>query len=350
MMCRLNCTENQIYINSNSTDRCELLVESSTYEKCIKTVAYSVIMLISLFGNLAIILIVSKNKRMRTTTNCLIANMATSDLLTTVLAVPRVLVEIFAGPRRWLLGGLAGLSLCKVVYFFQDLSIAVSIQSLVVIAIDRYQGIVFPFRPPIITCKICKAIIPVIWIVAMLIHGWYFYTARLVEKANKWYCIFSWAPEFDDRPTQERYYISISVLLVFLPLCVILILYVRIVIELKKRKLTENGAPDLRRLRQREDMAIMKRIAIIVFLFVLCITPITVSVFLYYFVWDWHLTCGMNKLFSVSMFIFHSNAALNPLVYITLNENYRQGLKHLAKGFFSSKRVNRNNIEMNVID
>lgn len=350
MMSRLNCTENQTYNNSNSTDSCELLAESSTYVKCIKTVAYSVIMLISLFGNLAIILIVSKNKRMRTTTNCLIANMATSDLLTTVFAVPRVLVEIFAGSQRWLLGGLAGLSLCKVVFFFQDLSIAVSIQSLVVIAIDRYQGIVFPFRPPIITYKICKAVIPVIWIVAILIHGWYFFTARLVERANKWYCIFSWAPEFDDRPTQERYYTSISVLLVFLPLCVILILYLRIVIELKKRKLTENGAPDLRRLRQREDMAIMKRIAIIVFLFVLCITPITVSAFLYYFVWDWHLTCGMNKLFSVSKFIFHSNAALNPLVYITLNENYRQGLKHLAKVFFSSKRVNRNNIEMNVIE
>ena len=287
---------------------------------------------------------------MRKTTNYLIANMATSDLLTTVFAVPRVLVEIFAGSQRWLLGGLAGLSLCKVVYFFQDLSIAVSIQSLVVIAIDRYQGIVFPFRPPIITCKICKALIPVIWMVAILIHGWYFYTVRLVKEENKWYCTFSWAPEFDTQRTQESYFIFIVVFLVLLPLCVILTLYLRIVIEVKKRKLTENGAPDLRRLRQREDMAIMKRIAIIIFLFVLCITPITVSAFLYYFVWGWHLTCGLNILFSVSKFIFHCNAALNPLVYIILIENYRQGLKHLAKGFFTSKPVNKNDIQMDVIE
>jgi len=198
----------------------------------------------------------------------------------------------------------------------------VSIQSLVVIAIDRYRRVVFPFRPPIITSKVCKVIIPVIWIMVMCLHGSYFYTARVVMQTdNKWYCTFSWAPEFDDHRSQERYFIFVSVFLIFLPPCVIIILYALILKEVKKR--TENGASAIRRQRQREDAAIVKKILIIVFLFLFYITPLTVLALLYYFVWVWHLACGMDKLFSAAKFIFYSNASLNPCVYILLSERYR---------------------------
>ena len=155
-MCLLNCTENQTGINSTSAESCTAVPGSFTFIKCIKTFSYSIIMLTSLFGNLAVIAIVSKNKRMWTTTNYLIANMAASDLLISAFAVPRELVQIFTGPNTWLLHGLTGVISCKLVYFFQDISTAVSIQSLVVIAFDRYRGVVFPFRPPIITSKVCK--------------------------------------------------------------------------------------------------------------------------------------------------------------------------------------------------
>ena len=94
---------------------------------------------------------------MKTITNYLIANMAVSDILITVLAVPRKITEILLGPRRWLIDGLLGSVLCKSVYFFQDITIGVSILSLSAIAIDRYRGIVFPlrkqFRKP---AKLCK--------------------------------------------------------------------------------------------------------------------------------------------------------------------------------------------------
>ena len=305
-------------------------------------------MFVSLFGNLAVMAIISRNKRMWTTTNYLMANMAASDLLISTFAVPRELVETFAGARRWLLDGLIGLALCKLVYFFQDISTAVSIQSLVVMAIDRYRGVVFPFRPPIITPKVCKVIIPIIWIVAMCLHGTYFYTVRLVMQDNQLYCNFSWAPKFDEQRTQESYFIFVSVFLIFLPLCVILTLYALILIELHKRKLTENGAPAIRRQREKEDAAIVKRILIIVFLFLFCISPITVSALLFYFVWDWHLPCGMDKLFSAAKLIFYSNASLNPCVYIVLSERYSQGLKDLAKWLFS-KRENTNDTEMNML-
>ena len=90
------------------------------------------------------------------TTNFLIANMAASDLIITSFALPREVAEVFLGHRRWLLKGTMGRILCKLVFFLQNLSTAVSMHSLVVIAIDRYRGIVFPFRSPVITTKNCK--------------------------------------------------------------------------------------------------------------------------------------------------------------------------------------------------
>ena len=346
-MCLLNYTENHFSLNSTFSDSCEVSPgRMSSSAKYIKTFAYIVIFLVSLLGNLAVIAIVLRNRLMSTSTNILIANMAASDLLLSVFAVPRELVEIFTGPRRWLLDGQTGLILCKSVYFLQDISTAVSIQSLVVIAIDRYRGVVFPFRLLLITSRVLKMLIPIIWIVAMCIHGPYFYTGRLVMQDNKWYCTFSWAPKFDDRRTQEYYIVVVSISLIFLPLCVILTLYTLIVREIKRRRVNCNdiGAKGVRRRRQREDAAIMKKVLVIVFLFVLCITPVTVSAFVFYFEWNHHAPCGMDKLFAAAKFIFYLNASLNPCVYITLSERYRRGLKDLTKCFWP-KRVRTNAIE-----
>ena len=176
----------------------------------------------------------------------------------------------------------------------------------------------------------------------MCLHGSYFYTARVVMQTDKkWYCTFSWTPEFDDHRSQERYFIFISVFLIFLPLCVIII-FALILKELKKRSVTENGASAIRRQRQREDAAIVKKILIIVFLFLFCITPLTVSASLCYFVWDWHLVCGMDKLFSAVKLIFYSNVSLNPCVYILLSERFRQGLRDLANCLYSRQESRKN--------
>jgi len=305
-------------------------------------------MLFSLLGNSVVIIIVSKNKRMRTTTNYLIANMAASDLLISAFAVPRELTELYTGFRRWLIDGLAGLILCKLVYVFQDISTAVSIQSLVVMAIDRYHGVVYPFRPQISTSKVYKVAIPVIWTVAIGVHGVYFYTVRLMVQDNKTYCTFSWVSKSEERQTQENYFIFISVFLILLPLCVIFSLYALLVLELKKRQRAGSSASALSNQRRREDGKIMKKILCIVFLFILCITPVTIAALLYYFVWDWNIPCGMDKLFQTAKLIFYSNTALNPCLYYALNNKYRKGLKDL----FRRKRSyedNRDELQMNVL-
>ena len=131
--------------------------------------------LMSVIGNTLLVAIIKTNKRLQTITNYLIANVAASDIINTLLVVPRKITEILLGPRSWLVSGLLGSILCKRISFLQDITTAVSIISLVVITTDRYRGIVFPFQKQLMgPAKLCKVIIPLIWIVSMPFHLVYF--------------------------------------------------------------------------------------------------------------------------------------------------------------------------------
>ena len=311
--------------------------------KAIKAACYTVIMLLSLLGNAAVIAIVAKNRRMRTTTNYLIANMAVSDLLLSTFAVPREMTEIFIGDRGWLIDGLAGAVLCKVVYFLQDISTAVSIQSIVVITLDRYNGVVSPFRSPIITPKRRKFVIALIWLISIALHGIYFYTVRHVQVKGITFCFF-------DNPRAVKInFIMMSVVLVAIPLITITILYSLIFRALKRQKPFCKGCSSLlMKRRQKENTKIMWKILAIILLFVICILPIDIMGFLFFFAWHKEIPCGMDHLSFAAMFIFYSNASLNPCIYFILNERYREGLRNILKGkvYFPREEAMKD-IEMN---
>ena len=143
-----------LILNSSSDSNSTVLanvscrsVAEDTSVRAVKILVYIIVLIVSLIGNCVIITTVERNKQMRTSINVLVANMAASDLLISIFAVPIKHCEILVGPRRWLLDGIVGLISCKF-----------SIQSLVVIAFDRYRGTIFHIRPAIITPKNCKII------------------------------------------------------------------------------------------------------------------------------------------------------------------------------------------------
>ena len=98
----MNPTSNS---TSSANENCRPLIGDPSTVKAVKILAYCFVLIVSLLGNSAIISIVRRNNRMRTTVNCLIANMAASDLLISTVAVPMKLCEIAIGPRRWLIEG-----------------------------------------------------------------------------------------------------------------------------------------------------------------------------------------------------------------------------------------------------
>ena len=315
---------------------CQSNQSDGSITKGLKIFSYCVILLLSVFGNSLLIAIIERNKRMQTITNYLIANMAVSDILITVSAVPRQITEILLGPQIWLIKGDFGSFLCKSVSFFQDISTAVSILSLVVIAIDRYRGIVFPWRRPLIKpAKLCKVIIPLIWLVSMSLHAVYFYTFRVITINDKSYCRLSWAPKFDQKNSQEIYYVILLVLLIAIPTCVLTSLYSVIILNLKRGgiKRCKSLSNCITSQRLKEDTKVVRNILAILFAFMVCIIPINVFAILMYFVWDWKLPCGMEGFVFAVYFILYLNASVNPCIYFTFNEKYRQGLLNILKAF-----------------
>lgn len=72
--------------------------ESDSHKPTIRAlliVAYSVIIIISLFGNFVVCHVVIKNKRMRSVTSLFIMNLAIADILITLLNTPFTLVSYF---------------------------------------------------------------------------------------------------------------------------------------------------------------------------------------------------------------------------------------------------------------
>ena len=84
-------------------------------------------------GNALVCIVIIKRKDMRTITNLFLFNMAVSDLLSIVLFVPGLLaLEI--SPYYWPLGEF----MCLATRVISTISLAVSIFSMTVLAIERY--------------------------------------------------------------------------------------------------------------------------------------------------------------------------------------------------------------------
>ena len=335
--------ENSTFANATEASKCiPFRKEDSISVKATKAACYTVLMLLSFFGNAAVIAIVAKTRQMRTTTNYLIANMAVSDLLLSAFAVPREMTELFIGFQGWLFHGLFGAVLCKTVYFFQDISTAVSIQSIVVITLDRYIGLVSPFRKPFIAPRRRKVVIVSIWLIAMSLHGIYLYIYRVQRVNGANVCIFSFEPAFDNLQGLRVNFIILSLLLIVIPLGILIVLYSLMFKALEKRKsFWRKCSSSLLKTRQKENTQVIKKILAIICLFMICILPIDIVGFLFLFAWHEGIPCGMDNLSFAVKFIFYSNASLNPCVYFILNERYRQGLRNLFKGhkWFAQERL-----------
>ena len=146
---------------------------ASTAEKIGATFAYCLMFIVFLTGNTAIGIIVYKTKTMRKPINFLMFNMALSDLLFPIFVIPRVIQTFYID--FWLIGGPLGQALCKLVVFFSDVSLTVSIQSLVLIAVDRFAAVIFPLRSPLIRSKMCPFFMLATWIIAMAIYSPYLF-------------------------------------------------------------------------------------------------------------------------------------------------------------------------------
>ena len=196
-----------------------------------QTVAWCLLLVVSLVGNTLIAIIIYKTKTMRTTTNYFILNMAISDLLLPILIFPSSLIELYEG--FWFFSGEQGQAICKVMLFIQYVSSLVSIENLVLITVDRFGTVAFPFRRPLMGSKLCPFFILTSWVAASALSSPTFFGYKSVEyTGNSQNCEWMWKRSI----FANNYLRGMPFVLMAISFALIVILYSLILFKLKSQK------------------------------------------------------------------------------------------------------------------
>ncbi|XP_078366774.1 substance-P receptor-like [Oculina patagonica] len=281
-------------------------------------VAYVILFLASLLGNSVIIHIIRTDNSMKTTTNYLILNQACADLLITIAELMNSFRYIYMG-NLWF-GGVLGIITCK-------LSVAIllgppvfSVWILVAIAVERFYAVTRPFRSSPVS-QHTKKIIFLLWASSLASPANFLGKGDFKKLKNSYYCNLS-------DIVQERAAFSIFTLIlsVPVPLLIITVMYTIVCLKLWSRKVPGEGSTQNEQ--QAEALKTARNVTLmmigIVVLYVLCWFPLLI---LGLFQYISHIQLkGSFLLFIVWLTVAYS--ALNPYVYLTFSQNFRNGFKN----------------------
>ena len=253
-----------------------------------------------------------------------------SDLLYQIFVIPREIQMLYI--NSWLISGPLGQAFCKLVVFLSHVSVHVSIQSLVLIALDRFGAVVFPLRSPLISSKLCPFFILATWIVAMALDSPYLVAMDLFEHAAGLECRSHWSEVFGETLPFENYFVSFSVVFIFIPLVLIAILYIIIFLKLKSQKIPgeRSAEAEVEQRRQRERKVLKMSIAIVLG-FAICWLPFVIMYLLFFFASNIMMPCDFQHFYSLAFLMLSSNCAMNPCICFVFSSNYREGLKSLLR-------------------
>ena len=260
----------------------------------------------------------------------LIANMAMSDLLYPIFLFPVRLAHLHVG--SWLIGGTLGQALCKIHPFLSDVSSSVSIQSLVLITVDRFVAVVIPLRSPLITRKLCPLFIVATWIVAMAVLSPYLVAFKLFKYQGRLMCECLWIEAFGGN-TYANYALAIAIVFFYIPLVLVVILYFIIIIKLKMQAHPGEQSAHAEEKRTRRNRNVVKMATAIVVAFFICWIPFSCNWIIVSFSAPDSLifsSCSFYLYHIVTFFMACANCAINPIICLILSSNYRQALKRLV--------------------
>ena len=256
--------------------------------------------------------------------------MALSDLLFPIFSISKRLLDLHVD--SWLIGGLLGQILCKLPAFLAEASSLVSVQSLVLISVDRFGAVVVPLRSPLISRKLCPFFILTTWIVAIAVASPNLFSYKLVENQEEVKCQNQWAKTFGEKSFVTYLLAGVSVFF-YIPMILLVAVYSIILIKLKKHVHPGEQSVNAEEQRTKRNRNVLKMAIAIVLAFFLCWLPAYTIVLIIQFLEPTssiRSSCSFRAFSTFTYFLGLANCAINPTILFISSSNYRQGLKRLV--------------------
>ena len=298
------------------------------------TVTYCLIIIVSLVANSLIVIIVCKTPNLKKPINYFIANMALSDLLFPIFVITWRLSDLHTN-YSFLIGGKLGQALCKLLPLFGNVSIVISTQNLILIAVDRFGAVVFPLRSPLIRSKLCPFFILATWIFAIVFNLPDLLTFELVEHPEGAGCEQRWKRVFGESSSFASFLLTYNIVFMYIPVLLLVILYSITFIKLKTQAHPGEQSTNNQQQRKRRNRNVLQMSIAIVTVFVLCWLPYNTNhLIIEYKDSSTHFSCSFHIYSAVAYFLMHAYCAINPIICFMFSSNYRQGVKRLMKCSF----------------
>ncbi|XP_051731295.1 trace amine-associated receptor 13c-like [Ctenopharyngodon idella] len=320
----------------NQSDGCqeyfcpERSVSLSVY--VILYVAAAAVSLLTVCGNLLVIISVSHFKQLHTPANILILSLAVSDLLVGVFVMPLYL--------SWLIESCwtSGPVMCSVFYFVTFQATSVSVHTVSLIAADRFLALSYPF---VYSEKISPTVICIATLFNWLFSFFYNFTLLFINGNFTDVTCPGECVSFVDEVSS-----LIDLLVVFLmPCTLIIILYTHIFVIVKKhataiRALQVHNSTSKNRVSDKSERKAAILLGILVFVFLLCLLP--------YYICSLVIPYDRTDLFyvrDVTVIFFYLNSTINPIIYALFYPWFQKSLKLI----FTLKVFNKDSSLMNVL-
>ncbi|XP_069575111.1 cholecystokinin receptor type A [Brachyistius frenatus] len=345
--------------------------EPQDINQTVRIALYSLIFLLSVLGNSLIIVVLVRNRRMRTVTNLFLLSLAVSDLMVSLVCIPFTLIP------NLMRDFIFGTGICKLVMYFMGVSVSISTFNLVAISLERYSAICNPLTSRSWQTKSHAAkVITATWVVSFVLMLPYPVSSALkpftrLDNSTGHMCRLVWPNDV----IQQSWYVSLLLLLFLIPGVVMMTAYGLISLELyrgirfelssrkssrdrqsssssikrgdgdgcylqpsKKKSLAvaagnPGGKPAAGRVcgsgGSTSNLMAKKRVVrmllVIVFLFFLCWTPVFVVN-----AWQAFDRRSAYRLTGAPISFIHllsyTSACVNPIIYCFMNKRFRQGM------------------------